>query len=230
MRRVFGFPAILLLVGAAVLSIQPAVAQETVTISLNDAPFEVIAIPSSVAAGPVDFEVSNDGAGLPHNLRVIRTDLAPDALPVSGGQVDESQVNVVASSQDLAQGATEIVSATLQGGNYVLICNLPNHYAAGQYTAFTVTGMLPPTATPTDSAAPTPMDTATPTDGGPTDGQPTGATATPTIEGTQLPQTGAGADNGSSGNWWPLAAGLGITGAALAGLGVGAQRRRLRGE
>ncbi|MCH8302057.1 MAG: hypothetical protein IH912_04830, partial [Proteobacteria bacterium] len=58
--------------------------------------------------------------------------------------VDESQVDVVASSQDLAQGETETVSAILEGGSYVLICNLPSHYLAGQYTAFSVTGMLPP--------------------------------------------------------------------------------------
>ena len=225
MRRVFGFIAVLLFVGAAIFSAPPARAQEIVTISLNGVPFEVIANPSSVAAGAVDFQVSNDGVGLPHNLRVIRTDLAPDALPVSSGQVDEAQVNVVASSQDLAQGATETVSATLAGGNYVLICNIPNHYTSGQYTAFTVTGTLPPTTTPTDEATPTPTDTATPT---PADGVTAGATATPTTEVTLLPATGAKA--GSSGGWWVLAAGLGMTGAALAGLGMVADRRRLRGE
>ena len=227
MRRVYGFPAILLLVGAAALSAQPAVAQETVAVSLNGAPFEVLVKPSSVAAGAVDFEVINDGAGLPHNLRVIRTDLAPDALPVDGdtNMVDESRVDVVASSQDLLQGETETVSATLPGGSYVLICNLPSHYLAGQYTAFSVTGTLPPTETPI------PADTATPapTDATPTDGEPAAATATPATGITQLPETGAGAD-GSLGRWWPLVVGLGATGAALSGLGALATRRRWRGE
>ena len=252
MRRVFLFPAILLLVGAAVFSAAPAGAQQQVAVSLNDSPFEVTANPSSVAAGAVDFQVSNDGAGLPHNLRVIRTDLAPDALPVdsSTNMVDESQENVVASSQDLAQGAMETVSSNLTGGNYVLICNIPGHYTSGMYTAFTVTGGPAPTdtatPTPTDTATPTPTNTATPTPTNtaiatptdtptPTDGEPTGggtagATATPTTEVTQLPETGAGADDGWSGKWWPLAAGLGATGASLAGLGAVAHRRRWRGE
>ena len=215
MRRVFLFPAILLLVGAAVFSAAPAGAQQQVAVSLNDSPFEVTANPSSVAAGAVDFQVSNDGAGLPHNLRVIRTDLAPDALPVdsSTNMVDESQVNVVAStSQDLAQGAMETVSANLTGGNYVLICNIPGHYDDnGMYTAFTVTGTLP-------------APTNTPTDGEPTDGGTTGATATPTDGGAQLPQTGAGAEAVSSGAWWVLAmlAGAGVT---LVGLGAVTYRR-----
>ena len=198
-------------------------AQQQVAVSLNDVPYEVTANPSSVAAGAVDFQVSNDGLGLPHNLLVIRTDLAPDALPMSGGQVDESQVNVVAAtSQNLVQGATETVSANLAGGNYVLICNVSNHYGQGMYTAFTVIGA--PTATPTDTATPTPTDTATPT---PTEGGATGATATPTAGGTQLPQTGSGAETGSSEGWLVLAmlAGAGI---ALVGLGV-AYRRRWRG-
>jgi hypothetical protein len=232
MRRVYGFPAILLLVGAAALSAQPALALETVAVSLNDDPFEVSIKPSSVAAGAVDFEISNDGAGLPHNLRVIRTDLAPDALPVDGdtNMVDESQVDVVASSQDIAQDAMETVSATLPGGNYVLICNLPSHYLAGQYTAFSVTGQLPPTETPTATATPIPADTATPApaDTATPDGGAAAATATPATDVTQLPETGA--DDGSAGRWWPLAAGLGATGAALSGLGALATRRRWRGE
>ena len=203
--------AFLIVLGALLaLPSGQAVAQETVAVSLNDSPFAVTANPSSAAAGAVDFQVSNDGAGIPHNLRVIRTDLAPDALPVSGGQVDESQVNVVAStSQDLAQGATETVSANLTAGNYVLICNISGHYGAGMRTAFTVTA-----AQPTD----------TPADGEPTDGGVTGATDTPPADVTQLAQTGAGAEAGSSGGWWVLAllAGAGVT---LVGLGAVTYRR-----
>ena len=201
-----------LFVAGALLALPsgPAGAQQQVTVSLNDFPsFQVTANPSSVAAGAVDFQVSNDSPGISHNLRVIRTDLAPGALPVSGGQVNESQVNVVASSQDLAQGATDTVSANLAGGNYVLICNILGHYGAGMRTAFTVTA-----AQPTDI----------PTDGGPTDGGATGATATPTAGGTQLPQTGAGAEAGSSGGWWVLAM-LAGAGVALVGLGAVTYRR-----
>ena len=209
MRRVFGFLAVLLLIGAAVLSTVAAGAEQ-VAVSLNDVPFEVVANPSSVAAGAVDFQVSNDGAGLPHNLRVIRTDLAPDSLPVSGGQVDESQVNVVAStSQDLAMGATETVSANLTAGNYVLICNLSNHYGQGQYTAFTVTAAQP-TSTPTPC---------------PAEGCPVGGIAElPDV--AEAPLETQGSSGSSTGVLAGIVAGLVVTSAALAGLAVVAYRRR----
>ena len=207
MRRVFRFLVGLLLVGATVVSAAPAGAQQQVAVSLNDVPYEVTASPSSVAAGAVDFQVSNDGVGLPHNLLVIRTDLAPDALPMSGGQVDESQVNVVAAtSQNLVQGATETVSANLAGGNYVLICNVSNHYGQGMYTAFTVTGAQP-TATP----------------------MPVGGIAE-IPDAAEAPLEAPGSSGPSAGVLAGIVvAGLGVTGAALAGLGV-AYQRRWRGE
>lgn len=189
-------------VGALVaVALGPAAAQQSVDVSLNDAPFEVVVSPSSASAGSIDFQVSNDGAGLPHNLRVIATDLAPDALPVVSGQVDESAVTVVGSSGDLAQGGTETVNANLSEGNYVLICNISGHYSSGMYTAFTVTAA--PSQQPTD----TPLAPGDPT---------------PTTEVTGLAETGVGPgpqDGSSSGSWWMLAA-LAAAGAALLGVGT----------
>ena len=208
--------AAFLFVAGALLALPSgqAAAQLQVAVSLNDSPFEVTASPSSVAAGAVDFQVSNVSTLIPHNLRVIRTDLAPDALPMSDLQVDESQVTVVAStSEDIAEGATATVSANLEAGSYVLICNIETHYDAGMRTAFTVTAALP---------------TDTPTDGEPTDGGTTGPAPTPPSEVTQLAQTGAGTVAGSSGGWW-VPAMLAGAGVALFGLGV-ATYRRLRVE
>jgi hypothetical protein len=98
------------------------------------------------------------------------------------------------------------VSANLAAGNYVLICNIPSHYSAGMYTAFTVT-----------AAQPTPTNT--PTDGGTAE-----AAATPPTEVTQLAQTGTGAEAGSTGGWWLLAM-LAGAGVALFGLGAVTYRR-----
>lgn len=91
----------------------------------------------TVDAGTVTFSVSNDGA-TPHNLRVVKTDLAPDALPKDGVLVDEGQVDVVVSTADLPGGATEEQSVDLAAGSYVLVCNIPGHYDLGMLTAFTV--------------------------------------------------------------------------------------------
>ncbi len=106
---------------------------------LTEADWLVSAAPDSVPAGDTTFVVTNEG-NIPHNLRVIKTGLAPDALPLdeAGFSVDEGQVDVVLESADLDGGDSEEVTGALESGSYVLICNLPTHYGAGMYTAFTV--------------------------------------------------------------------------------------------
>lgn len=101
--------------------------------------WEMAASADSAPAGTVTFNAINEGT-IPHNLRVAKTDLAPDALPVDEGtiMVDEEQVNVLASSRDLNVGEAEEMIVALQPGSYVLFCNVAGHYAAGLFTGFTV--------------------------------------------------------------------------------------------
>jgi uncharacterized cupredoxin-like copper-binding protein len=109
------------------------------TIDVGLTEFSVSPSASTAAAGTVTFNVSSDGA-IVHNLRVVRTDEDPDALPVDDGTftVIEADVEVVASSANLETGETEELVADLESGSYVLICNIPTHYDAGMFTAFTV--------------------------------------------------------------------------------------------
>jgi uncharacterized cupredoxin-like copper-binding protein len=118
-------------------------------ISVELTEFSVSPNPASGAAGPITFSVNNAGA-ITHNLRVISTDLAPDALPVSGDIVDENAVEVLAESDDLSPTGTEEVPAELAEGTYVLICNFPTHYEAGMYTAFDVGPAAPGGAPPAE--------------------------------------------------------------------------------
>lgn len=110
-----------------------------VLVDLNEFGWLVSASPESAEAGEVTFAVSNVGS-IPHNLRVIRTDLPADALPLdsSGLAVDEDEVNVVAESADLLPDESAEALATLEAGKYVLICNVVGHYEAGMNVAFTV--------------------------------------------------------------------------------------------
>ena len=65
--------------------------------------------PESAAAGDVSFEVTNDGT-VAHNLYIVKSDEAVDALPTEGGLVDAAQVEMVANSEDVAAGESATVS------------------------------------------------------------------------------------------------------------------------
>ncbi len=99
-----------------------------------------IVLPSyELAAGASNFNVTNEGVIL-HNVIFVRTDLAPDALPVDDTilVVDETAVDVIARSADLVTGETDKVAVELSAGSYVLVCNIPTHYDLGMFVGITV--------------------------------------------------------------------------------------------
>lgn len=104
----------------------------------------------SAPAGSVTFNVTNDGPADVHEFVVMRTDLAPDALPVDEtGTVDEAGegiIEVVGEIEDIAVGDSPSLTVDLEAGSYVLLCNIYSeeeseaHYAQGMRVAFTVEG------------------------------------------------------------------------------------------
>ena len=74
---------------------QTPVPTEGVAVQLIDPAFSVTVDPASTPAGSVTFNVTNTGTII-HNLRVIKSDEAPDALPMTsdGFYVDEEQVEI----------------------------------------------------------------------------------------------------------------------------------------
>ncbi len=113
------------------------VGEGQVLIGLTESGWLVSASPDSVPAGEITFAVLNDGS-IGHNLRVVKTGLAADALPSDGIAVDEAAVDIVAETRDMDPGESLEVVATLEAGSYVLICNIAGHYDAGMTAAFTV--------------------------------------------------------------------------------------------
>lgn len=97
---------------------------------------------SSVQAGQVALEVVNQGLAA-HEVVVLRTDLAADALLVeaNGAEVNESALGqqVVGEVEDVGSGQTKSLTLELTPGRYVLICNLPGHYKAGMVSELIVT-------------------------------------------------------------------------------------------
>ncbi len=112
---------------------------ERVIVDVPHWEWEMAASADTAPAGTVTFNAINEGTIL-HNLRLAKTDLAPDGLPVDDStlMVDEGQVEVVASSRDLDVGMSEELTVELEPGSYVLFCNIPAHYQAGLYAGFTV--------------------------------------------------------------------------------------------
>ena len=91
---------------------------------------------TSAPAGDFAFDVDNRGPVRAHQFKVIRTDLAHDALPIIGDQVDEAAVEVVFALETFESG--RFGRTTLVAGSYVFICNVPGHYQQGMSAAFTV--------------------------------------------------------------------------------------------
>ncbi|HJX07097.1 MAG TPA: plastocyanin/azurin family copper-binding protein [Actinomycetota bacterium] len=106
-------------------------------VSATEKDFSIDLASSSAPAGSVTFNVSNEGPST-HEFVVIKTDDAPDALPTKDGSVNEDQVTVVDELEDVAPSTTGTLTTDLETGSYVIICNVPGHYAAGMHTAFTV--------------------------------------------------------------------------------------------
>jgi uncharacterized cupredoxin-like copper-binding protein len=119
----------------------------TVTVTLTE--WAVVLDKTSVPAGNVLFNVTNAGTQFKHEFVVIKTDLAPDALPAdSTGRVDEEEgagMTFIGELEELEIGASGNVSLALTAGKYVLICNIvesgsghESHYNQGMRVAFTV--------------------------------------------------------------------------------------------
>lgn len=89
-------------------------------------------------AGDVVFEIHNEGAA-PHDFKIIKTDLAADALPISGGVVDQEAAGEVIGGVDpIPSGEIYVEPYDLEAGNYVIICTIPGHYQQGMFAELTV--------------------------------------------------------------------------------------------
>ncbi len=134
---------------AGLAACSPSAAGPT-TVPVDLAEYAIQPAVAEVAAGSVTFTARNIGPNDPHELVVVRTDLAGDALPTGAdGRFDEAApgVEVVGKIGELAVGAEGSATFDLPAGRYVLVCNVVEvegdeeveaHYAEGMHTAFTV--------------------------------------------------------------------------------------------
>jgi uncharacterized cupredoxin-like copper-binding protein len=93
---------------------------------------------ATVEAGPVTFTLTNSSTmGKEHEMVVLKTDTPFDQLEV-GADDRVSEADSVGEISEIKPGTTGTVTLDLAPGKYVLVCNLPKHYAQGMRVAFTV--------------------------------------------------------------------------------------------
>ena len=99
-----------------------------------------------VPKGDVQFEVKNEGPDHDHEMIIIRTDLAPNALPFEDNGVPEEKVNIIGEIEPFAAKSKASSTFNLPAGKYVLICNITeiengaveSHYNMGMRVVLTV--------------------------------------------------------------------------------------------
>jgi uncharacterized cupredoxin-like copper-binding protein len=95
---------------------------------------------STVKAGTVTFDVTNWSRSVLHEVLVISVDNPSAPLPYDYAQarVPEEQVKVLGEAGDLEPNASKTLELTLAPGSYLLVCNVPGHYAAGMVASLNV--------------------------------------------------------------------------------------------
>ena len=119
--------------GETVAAFQPNEVQ--LVVEMTD--YKLLTNAATVRPGETKIGVRNRGSQ-PHDLVVLRTDIAPDKLPYDAGRAKADEPGLVARTKELRAGGTAAVTATLEPGQYVLICNVAGHYGLGMRSALKV--------------------------------------------------------------------------------------------
>jgi uncharacterized cupredoxin-like copper-binding protein len=118
---------------------EPTPSGTPVNVLLKD--FEVQQDAAVVPAGTVSFRIRNQGP-TSHEYVVVRTDRAPDKLPLQrdGLTVDEEGpgMDLVDEAEALDIDDRQTMVLDLAAGHYVMYCNLEGHYLGGMHAALTV--------------------------------------------------------------------------------------------
>ncbi|HEY3218118.1 MAG TPA: hypothetical protein VGK15_03415 [Candidatus Limnocylindria bacterium] len=91
----------------------------------------------TVKAGIVKFGIRNLGT-MVHDFDLIKTDLAPDKLPMDVASAKAQTDGLVKQMINIAQGRVTTVEASLVAGHYVIFCNVAGHYQLGMRAELTV--------------------------------------------------------------------------------------------
>ncbi|HEV2249317.1 MAG TPA: sulfocyanin-like copper-binding protein [Candidatus Limnocylindria bacterium] len=122
--------AVLVVLASACGAAAPADTREVPSVYVDLSDFKIVTDLPTIAAGHVVIGIRNHAA-MVHELKVIKTDLAPDKLPVDGGTAKANEDGKVGELLNIAGGASRKLVLELAPGKYVLICNISGHYQLG---------------------------------------------------------------------------------------------------
>jgi uncharacterized cupredoxin-like copper-binding protein len=126
MIRALMFAAVLL--AACSQAMEPLPSDVNVIVDLKE--YSIAVSVPSVKAGTVKFGIRNNGT-MVHDFELIKTDLAPDKLPIDVGSAKAKEDGLVKQMINIAANRSTSLSADLAAGNYVIICNVAGHYQLG---------------------------------------------------------------------------------------------------
>src|SRR5213593_1490187 len=127
--------ALVLIVGACTSPAESAPAGSQVVAELSD--YKITVNVPSVKAGKIKIGVRNLAA-MEHSFQVLKTDLAPDNLPVDGASAKAKEDGKVGEIASIPAGKSAAVTVNMAPGKYVFICNIASHYQLGMHVGFTV--------------------------------------------------------------------------------------------
>lgn len=140
MRAVRPFVALVLLtvlLGALAVGCAPA-DENAEVVSVDLADFTIELSRDTVPAGRVTFAVRSDGPSV-HEIEIFDGASPGQTLPVEQSVADTTGLELVDEVENLLPGSTNQLTVDLDPGTYLIICNLPTHYANGMWAILTVT-------------------------------------------------------------------------------------------
>ena len=115
----------------------PADTSETPSLYVDMSDYKIASDHPTIAAGHVVIGIRNH-ASTAHELKVIKTDLAADQLPVDAATAKVTEDGKVGELLNIVGGASRKLVLELTPGKYVLICNVAGHYQLGMRAALEV--------------------------------------------------------------------------------------------
>jgi uncharacterized cupredoxin-like copper-binding protein len=128
--------AVIVIAALCAGAISALAAQGTrVNVTLRE--FKVLPSKASAKAGRITFVATNRGT-VAHELELVRWARSPRAVPVRNNRASFDERREVGEVEDIRPGRTKRFTVRARAGKYLLLCNVPGHFQAGQRTRFTV--------------------------------------------------------------------------------------------